>query len=70
MITEGIVKMSKQTSENQKDGKPWKILSRCRTYEEAAIKKKNFLAENPEVDVKIKFSSSLRVFLVKIRKLA
>ena len=68
MTMEGVIQMSEQKSEKQKDGKPWKVLSKFKTYEEAATKKKNFLAENPDVPVKIKFSSSLQLFLVKTRK--
>lgn len=69
MTMEGVILVSEQKSEKQKDGEPWKILSKCRTYEEAVIKKKNFLAENSDVPVKIKFSSSLQLFLVKTRKI-
>lgn len=68
MTMEGAIQMSEQKSERQKDGKPWTVLSKYGTYEEAATKKKNFLAENPDVTVKIKFSSSLQLFLVKTRK--
>lgn len=68
MITEGVMPMLEQKSEKQVEGKPWKVIGRCGTYEEASLQKKNFLAENPDTPVKIKFSRSQQVFLVKTRK--
>ena len=68
MTMEGVIPMLEQKSEKQVEGKPWKVIGRCATYEEASLQKKNFLAENPDTPVKIKFSRSQKIFLVKTRK--
>lgn len=48
-------------------GKPWKVESSSKTYEEALQKKLNFQTNNPDTPVKIKFSRSQKVFVVKFR---
>lgn len=52
----------------QKQGKPWKIIFRSREYNEADIQRKNYLAENPEAEAKVKFLSTQDQFVVKIRE--
>lgn len=49
-------------------GKPWKIISRHKTFEEADMERKKFLEETPGLEIKIKFSNAQSLFLLKIRK--
>lgn len=51
-----------------KQGKPWKIIFRSRDYNEADIERKNFLAENPGVEAKVKFLNAQDQFVVKVRE--
>ena len=49
-------------------GKPWKIISRHKTFEEADRERKKILEEIAEMEIKIKFSNAQSLFLLKIRK--
>lgn len=59
--------MEAQETKEHKQGKPWKIVSKCKTHEEAAVEKNKILTDSDSVDVKIKFSNLEQLFVVKTR---
>lgn len=58
----------RQEKEEQKQGKPWKIIFKSRVFQEADLERKKILEETPECEVKVKFLSSQDLFVVKTRE--
>lgn len=52
----------------EQNGKPWKIIFKSRSFQEADLYRKNYISENPGVAVKVKYLSSSDCFVVKTRK--
>ena len=65
MITEGRNNME----DKEKSGKPWKIIFKSRIFSEADMERKNFLAQNEDYQVKVKYLSSNDCFVVKVRQI-
>lgn len=61
---EGLIDME----EENKSGKPWKIIFKSRSYEEADQERKKFLLENDQYDAKVKYLASNDCFVLKIRQ--
>lgn len=53
----------------EQNGKPWKIIFKSRSFQEADLYRKNYISENPGVAVKVKYLSSSDCFVVKTRNL-
>lgn len=57
------------TEETNKSGKPWKVVKKCASFEEADLHRNRVKLEDKTVEVKVKFLSSDKVFVVKVRSL-